>query len=222
MIEHKDLPSPQRDIIDDLIADLSPVRPIRPLDGMALTVAMTVLASLLVAMTLGVRSDLMAGDVHRMFFVRAGMLLLVGLTAGYAAIASARPKVGMRRSHRWWLGAVAIASLLPIAAIATLVRYGPVPISVFAPAVGAECLTVSGLCALIVGTAMTLWLRRGAPTSPERAGWLVGLASGGLGAAAYSICCPFNSVIYVGTWYSLAVILCAFVGRLAVPRLLRW
>ena len=222
MHESRDLSSPGRNTIDELIADLSPVRPIRPVDGMMLAVSMTMLASLGVAMTLGVRSDLIAGDVHRMFFVRAGLLLLVGLSAGYAAVASARPKVGARRPRRWWLASIAIALLLPLSALATLVRYGPVPISVFAPAVGAECLTVSGLCALIVGTAMTLWLRRGAPTSPVRAGWLVGLASGGLGAAAYSICCPFNSVVYVGTWYSLAVVLCAIVGRLAVPRLLRW
>ncbi|MGB5724829.1 MAG: NrsF family protein [Parasphingorhabdus sp.] len=34
--------------------------------------------------------------------------------------------------------------------------------------------------------------------------------------------CPFNSIFYVGLWYSLAVAICAIAGRLVVPHLIRW
>ena len=75
---------------------------------------------------------------------------------------------------------------------------------------------------LATAVPMVLHLRRGAPTSPERAGWLTGLAAGGLGAFAYSFHCPDNSIIYIGFWYSLAVGICAVLGRMLLPRLIRW
>jgi hypothetical protein len=85
-----------------------------------------------------------------------------------------------------------------------------------------QCMAFSGLSGSATAVPMVLWLRRGAPTSPERAGWLTGVAAGGLGAFAYSLHCPFNDVVYIGLWYSLAVGLCAVLGRLVVPRLIRW
>jgi len=87
---------------------------------------------------------------------------------------------------------------------------------------GLKCLTVSGIAALAIGSGLTLWLRQGAPTSPERAGWLTGLAAGALGAAAYNLHCPFNDIYYIGLWFTIPVLLSAIVGRLLVPRLIRW
>ena len=53
-------------------------------------------------------------------------------------------------------------------------------------------------------------------------GWLVGLASGSFGAFAYGLHCVSITVFYVGLWYTGAVALCALLGRLIVPRLIRW
>ena len=75
---------------------------------------------------------------------------------------------------------------------------------------------------LAIGGALTLWLRQGAVTDLRRAGWLVGLGAGAFGTFAYSLHCPSDSVHYIALWYSLALALCAAIGRLAVPRLLRW
>ena len=51
---------------------------------------------------------------------------------------------------------------------------------------------------------MVLHLRRGAPLARTRR--LVDrIAAGGLGAFAYGFHCPFNGIIYIGLWYSLAV-----------------
>lgn len=209
--------------IGKLVEDLRPVSPLRLRDGMALALALALVAAILVSQTLGVRADLMAGEPHQMFFMRLGTLLIVGLAACYAAVASARPAVGSGRAQRLLpFAPLAVGALFPIAALATISRGLVDPMVELRPLIGLECLSVSGLSALGVGTALTLWLRRGAPTSPERSGWLVGLAAGGLGTAAYSIACPFNNIAYVGTWFPMAVALCAVTGRLIVPRLLRW
>ena len=48
------------------------------------------------------------------------------------------------------------------------------------------------------------------------------LAGGSLGALAYNLHCPYDSMIYTGLWYGLAVGIAALAGRLVVPRLIRW
>ena len=73
-----------------------------------------------------------------------------------------------------------------------------------------------------MGSVLTAWLRRGASTALNRAGWLVGLASGSFGAFAYSLHCPSNSIYYVGIFYSAVVAISAAVGRLIVPAAIRW
>ncbi len=45
---------------------------------------------------------------------------------------------------------------------------------------------------------------------------------GSFGAFAYGLHCPSITVFYVGLWYTGAILLCALVGRLIVPRLIRW
>ena len=75
---------------------------------------------------------------------------------------------------------------------------------------------------MLIGAALTGWLRRGAPVALARTGWLVGLAAGAFGTFAYSLHCPSLTVEYIGVWYTAAVGLCALIGRLVVPGLVRW
>lgn len=210
--------------IDALVDDLTPVKSLRERDGMSLTMCAAAMAMAFVLYFLGCRTDVLMGDPNYMFFLRGGTLLLLGISTAYAAITMSRPSVG--QSNTSWMWVLAAASLFPItAAIMTAIRMPTdmaVVISIFKPQVGIECLSYSALGGLGSGSAMVYWLRRGAPTSPDRAGWLVGIASGSLGATAYSLFCPFNDIYYVGTWYSLAVALCAVIGRIVVPRLIRW
>ena len=44
----------------------------------------------------------------------------------------------------------------------------------------------------------------------------------GVGAVAYSMYCPVDSVAFVTTWYVIAIALCAAFGALIVSRFLRW
>ena len=74
----------------------------------------------------------------------------------------------------------------------------------------------------IVGLSLTFWLQKGAATSPERAGLLTGLAAGSSGIFAFALHCPHNDIAHIGLWHGLAVAVSAAIGRLIVPRAIRW
>lgn len=205
--------------INALVNELEPVRPMRQSIPLALSATITLVVAGLVVWLQGMRADLLAGHPDEMFLIRAGVLLLLGGATAHAVTSMASPSVG--RSQNGWQIALAAAVLFPLAAIivATTGDIGP---AMSAMESGMRCMGYSLIGGLATAVPMVFWLRRGAPTSPERAGWLTGVAAGGLGAFAYNLHCPFNNVVYIGLWYSLALIICAVIGRLVVPRLIRW
>ena len=206
-------------LIQSLVDDLEPVGTLNPRTGLAIVGGLTLLAARAVASLLGVRNDLEMGMVDEMFFLRSGVLLMLGIATAITVVNMARPGVG--NSSRGWVWALITAALFPLTA-AIMSAINMPPAEALRPAEGLKCLTVSLIAALAIGSGLTLWLRQGAPTSPERSGWLVGIASGALGAAAYNIYCPFNDIYYIGLWFTLPVIASAIIGRLVVPYLIRW
>lgn len=206
-------------LIEGLVDELEPVRTVKPKIGLAIVGGLTLIAGVAVATFLGVRNDLMMGMADEMFFLRSGVLLMLGIATAITVVNMARPGVG--RLSRGWIWALITAALFPLTA-AIMSAINMPPVEALRPMEGLKCLTVSGISALAIGSGLTLWLRQGAPTSPERAGWLVGIASGALGAAAYNIHCPFNDIYYIGLWFTIPVVAGAVLGRLVVPRLIRW
>lgn len=70
--------------------------------------------------------------------------------------------------------------------------------------------------------ALLIWaLRKAAPTHLRRAGALAGFLAGGISASAYALSCQ-ESLAFVACWYTSAIVICAIVGALLGPRLLRW
>ena len=152
--------------------------------------------------------------------MREGMLLILGFASLAAVVASARPGVGQGSSG--WRWALAAASLFPLSSLFLLLDGGSVPEYRLNSADGRQCLIVSLSGALLIGAALTLWLRRGAPTALDKVGWLVGLTAGSFATFAYGLHCAHVTIAYVGLWYTGAVALSAVIGRLIVPRLIRW
>jgi hypothetical protein len=202
-----------------LVGDLEPVKALTPRRPLLVAAAITAAMLAVVALMSGVRADVMAGRPDPMFLIRSGMLLLLGGGTAHAVLGMASPAVG--KPHMSWQMALAAAFLFPLAALIVAMTGDMGNAMAEMYSVG-QCLMFSAIGAFATAIPMILHLRRGAPTSPARAGWLVGIASGGLGAFAYNLHCPFNSIVYIGLWYTLAVGLCALVGRLVVPRLIRW
>lgn len=61
-----------------------------------------------------------------------------------------------------------------------------------------------------------------ASTRPGLTGFVAGITSGGLAAAVYAFHCTYDSPLFYGTWYVVAVLAVAGVSALIGRRLLRW
>jgi hypothetical protein len=219
-------PMQSSSLADRLAADLVPVRRLSPRQGMALVALASALLVTAVAAIFGLRADMMNAQPAGIVLLRAGVLLILGSAAVLGAIDLARPMVGRSGSRgalaSGWMGPLAVAMLFPVLAIVASVDQGGYPMADLMAVTAPWCLGISSTCALIIGSALTWWMRQGAVVRLDHAGWMVGLGSGALGTMIYSLHCPSTSITYIGLWYSLAVLLCTLAGRLVVPRLLRW
>lgn len=205
-------------LIAELVDDLRPVQVLRARVG-----ALAAGAGLAVALTIalfgfGIRPDLAAGRLDPMFLVSSGLYLILGVAAASTVISMGRPQVGNR--HGGWRWAAATAASLPASAL-LIALFGSDTVSAGTMA-GLGCAVAGSMIGLGVAFALTLWLRRGAPTSPQRAGLLTGIASGSLGIFAYAFHCTHDDLVHVGLWHALAIVLSAVLGRIAIPRLIRW
>lgn len=208
------------ELIAGLVDDLKPTSPLRFSWGVAAALAALVLTIALAALGFGVRADVVAGHPHSMFILAGGIFLLLGIASMAAAVAMSSPRVGSGRNGWGW--AAAAASLLPLSAIIVALLDGPSAWRASEPGHGLVCLGLSVALSLLVAVVLTLWLRRGAPASPERAGLLTGIVAGAAGVLAFGFVCPINSIMHIGLWHGLAVSVCALAGWLVVPRLVRW
>ncbi len=205
-------------MIEILVADLSPVRPVRRSIGALWVGSAIALCTAIVAASFGLRDDIIALQPANIVAFRSLALILVGAATLVTALSSARPGVGGR--SREWIWAM-VAATLPAWALWGAIGGDAGWDHVISNSVP-WCLGISLACAAIIGSVTTLWLRRGAVTEPERVAWFVGLSAGACGTFAYNLTCPSTSVYYAGLWYTVAVTISAVSARIILPRLLRW
>lgn len=206
---------PPNSRIESLVADLAPVAPMRPAWAIVRTAAGAGAAILMIALLLGLRSQ-----VTPLFLLSAGLFLVLGLAASFTVVAMARPQVGSDRTG--WAWAAAMAALLPGTTIMLALSHVASAWEQSDPHNGLLCLSMGLVSGIASGAVLIAWLRRGAPTSPERAGLIAGIAAGSLGMFAFSLYCPDDSIYHIGLWHSASVVAAALLGRSIVPRLIRW
>lgn len=207
-------------LIAQLADGLEPVRPLRLGEGVGLTLLAAVVSAAVVIGLFGMRSDWLAGRIDPLSLVASGLFLGLALAASVTAIAMGRPHVGS--DHDGWRWAAGMAGLLPLAGTVVAVNRGRDVMSAEAMGHGIECFVVASAASLLVFAALVLWLRRGAPTSPERAGLVAGVAAGAFGIFAFSLHCPLRDIVHIGVWHSAVVGAMGLAGRVFVPRLVRW
>ena len=214
------MPHPNDNLIAGLVDDLKPVEPLRQRRGMGLAISALFAGAFAIVWLRGLRPDLVQGHPDAMFLISAGLFLVLTLASAWAAVDLARPAVGSRREG--WVWTALMAAVLPVSAIVviagSLVRGEDSGVH----ASGLECMLYGLGASLITGIVLTFWLRRGAPTNPARAGMLAGVAAGAAGIFAVALECPLNAVVHIGVWHGLTVIVAGLIGRMALPRLLRW
>jgi len=206
--------------LDRLADELTPVRRLRPAAGALATAAAVAAVIVAVLGWAGLRADLAEGVLHPIFLVRAGLLLLLGSASVAGVLAMGQPAVG--RARAGWRWAAAAAAVIRMAAV-ILALNAPTPVGGrLYPMNGMQCIGYTLVGGIAIGAVLTLWLRRGAPTSPKRAGLLVGLGAGSLAAFAYGMHCPHDDMLYIGLWYTIAIAGAAAIGWIVVPPLVRW
>ncbi len=209
-------PSP---LIARLAEELEPVRPIRIVHGLALLALAIVVTIGLVALWRGLWTGPAEGEAAAIFFVANGLIGLVGLASARAVVRMAGPRVGARQDGSRWL--LAALALLPATALLVGALDGSLAWQVHAPH-GPLCFLAGTASGAVVATALVAWLRRGAPVAPNVAGFYTGVAAGALGSFAYGLSCPVDTIGHLGLWHVAPVAVSAALGRVVVPRLVRW
>jgi hypothetical protein len=207
-------------LIAELVGELEPVRPLSFAQGLGFALAGAAVSALTVVGLYGLRADLAVGAVNPMHLVATGLYFGLALAATVTVVVMSRPQVG--NDHSGWTWAAAMAALLPLAALVVAFSRNSDMMSAESIRHGLECFSVAGTASLLVFGMLVAWLRRGAPTAPDRAGLIAGVAAGSFGIFAFSLHCPDNDIVHIGLWHSAVVLAMAGVGRALVPRLIRW
>lgn len=172
----------------------------------------------LIALGPGVREDFMDQRMPVMWKA------LFSAAAAAAVLPLAMRLARPGRPLGWRIGAVlAFVALAALAACIALI--GEAPEKRMAAWMGDGfpwCLVLVPVLAA-PSAALLVWLMRGfAPTQLPLTGAAIGALAGGVGAMAYSMYCPIDSVAFVTTWYVVAIALCAALGAVLGARFLRW
>ena len=211
--------SNRADLIASLTEDLTPVARVKPGHGVALIGAATLIAGMASIAIFGFWSGMISGEASGYFWITNGLLGVLGAASTAALVASALPRVGARSNAAMWgtamIGVLPVAGLLSL--LSTIIAKRPESVMW-----AWECAAYGLIAGLLVAGAAIAFLRRGAPVSLERAGWVTGLAAGSLGSLAYGITCPLDTVTHVGIVHIAPAAIAAVLGRLAVPPLIRW
>ncbi|TAD74985.1 MAG: DUF1109 domain-containing protein [Sphingomonadales bacterium] len=207
-------------LIAELVESLQPVRPLRFGEGLAIVLAVATVSTGLVIGLFGMRADLAAGAFHPMHLLATGLYLGLALAATVAVVVMSRPHVGS--DHSGWRWAAGMAGLLPVAGVIVAAGRGDDIFAAETMLHGPQCLAIGGAASLLVFAVLALWLRRGAPTAPGRAGLAAGVAAGAFGIFAFSLHCPDNDIVHLGIWHGAVVLVMAGLGRAVLPSLIRW
>ncbi|MBU4435860.1 MAG: DUF1109 domain-containing protein [Alphaproteobacteria bacterium] len=209
------------DLIDTLAADAGPAPGGAPAKRLLIVAALgAVVALTLVLAWLGVRSDLHAAMLGPFFWVKAVYTALLAVAGFWACERLSRPTETGRRTF-WLVGAVLIlfvgAGIIQMMLAEPYQRMGLVKGHSIA-----HCLRNI----LVLGTPMLVLalvvLRGLAPARPTLAGFAAGLFSGSVCATVYGLHCAESTMVFVGFWYTLGVLLVAGLGAVLGRWVLRW
>lgn len=212
-------------LIDQLVADLGPVRP-RSRGREALMLAGLIIVEILLFVTLQeLRPDMPEAMATPAFWWKSGSFAVIAILAAAAMLTSLDPATTTpRRLAGLWRG---LAIFAPLAlALGWLIDAGASGRGNLLARLewrdGVDCLANIALLTLPLVLAFGVLMRRGAPTQPGRTSAAAGLAAAGFGAFIFAFHCPHDDPLYVAVWYGGAVLAVTGLARLLMPRLVRW
>ncbi len=206
--------------IAGLVDELQPVAPLRQGSGMVQAVFALLVGAAGMVTVFDMRPDFLAGQPEGLALLSTGLFLILALASAWAVVDMARPHVGSRREG--WAWNAAMVAVLPLTALALMAANLWRGAHSGLHDDGTTCMQHGLLWSVLTAATLVLWLRRGAPAQPERAGLLTGVAAGSAGIFAVSLFCPHSELVHIGVWHGLTVALAGLIGRFAVPPMVRW
>jgi hypothetical protein len=210
-----------RDLVDELAADLRPVR--RRNVGVE-TLAIAALCAIELALWLMAgmaRPDLIHVMETTPTFCwkmsSAGVLAVIGAAT---AIASLDPPASPRRGLAWI--ATGVALFLASACLGVAIVGLSDPIARLDWRDGVDCVARLVLLSIPPIAAFGLLMRRAAPTDLAGTAMACGVAAAAWAAFVFMFACPHDDPLYIAVWYTIGCAVCALVARAILPRLARW
>lgn len=206
-------------LIDVLARAVEPADKARGRRRLAITLLVGLAAAIaLVAIGLDVRPDIGAAPMPVM------LKALFGALAAAITLPLAMQLMKPGRPLGWRIGAILLFVAISIAAT-VIALLGEAPENRLEMWLGGGfpwCIVLIPVLAAPTAAGLVWLMRAFAPTRLTLAGAAIGGLSGGVGAMAYAMYCPVDSVAFVTTWYVLAIGLCAAIGAALGSKLLRW
>lgn len=210
------------DLIAQLAAETSVVRPHTIERKVALNLMLGGAAAVVLLITLlGFRPDMGVAVGTASFWMKFGFTAVVAALGVAATCRLARP--GATLLPAFWVAAV--MPFATVAAMATFEILAVAPVDRVAVWLGGSWKTCP-VWILVISTpvllAVTLSMRRFAPTRPVLTGMVLGMTAGGVGATVYGLHCQENAAAFLATWYVLGIAIVGAIGAAIGPRVLRW
>ena len=177
-------------------------------------------ATLIMAIKLGVRSDLAEAVLLPMFWVKLGFAATLVVGALVAATRLSRPGTPLGR-----VGVGIAAPIIAMWLLAGVVLMGATSEARDGLLFGQTWVSCPFNVAIISAPLFValLWAMKGlAPTRLMQAGGAAGLLAGASGAFVYALHCPEMTAPFIAIWYVLGMLIPTILGAILGPRLLRW
>lgn len=174
----------------------------------------------LLLVLLGVRPNLLEELTWAAFWSKLVFSLALA-AAGWKAVRRLSTPGARTAALPFFLGAPVLAIWL--AAAVVLLQAAPeARAALFWGSTWRYCPPLIALISLPLFAAALAIMRHRAPTQLRTAGATAGFAAGAAAAAVYCLHCPELSIVFVGFWYLLGMLIPAAVGALIGPRVLAW
>jgi hypothetical protein len=204
-------------LINSLVNDLAPVKPMRSLSFTLLTAVSVLAAVALIIASLGMRGDFWTSLQSLPLMWKTLTCLALSILLSFLVLNNSRPGGLPASRYVFLLGGLLL--LLWIPGILAFLGDGGRFLSGVSPMACLSFITLAGLLPL---SAFLVWLKRAAPTRPIRAGALAGCAAGAIGAFAFANHCPHQEYEYISLYYSLPSLWLAGIGAAAARFLCKW
>jgi hypothetical protein len=205
---------------EDLINVLGHVPPVRKVLRLNLVALVLVLLSALVTIFwLGLRPELHSIHPPLFFWLKTLVLASVLLLSIRALNAASVP---LSAPQKIWPVLLFIAVIIEAVAQEWMTTDHRLILSLFFLPNFTSCLQHVLFYGLVGMAALTIFARHYAPLDAIRCAGYIGLAAAAAGAIGYSIHCPIDSPTFIVVAYGIPAFELWLIGRLALPRLLRW